>query len=110
MHRAWDVYRTALNEHTGRLYRKHLDTVFYNDGCDEQYVHSSLINHDGFPSDIEIEGDGLAICSACEETIPVSAVNCPHCKAYLEDEYKYPHVFPISREVLEYAGELDEDS
>lgn len=31
------------------------DTVFFDDDCDEWYVKHSLINHDGFPSNIEIE-------------------------------------------------------
>ena len=31
-----------------------IDTVFFNKGCDEEYVKSSLINHDGYPSDIDV--------------------------------------------------------
>lgn len=31
-----------------------IDTVFFNKGCDAEYVKSSLINHDGFPSDIDV--------------------------------------------------------
>lgn len=41
-HVAWDVY---LN---GRL----IDTVFYDSNCDKEYVRTSLINHDGYDSNI----------------------------------------------------------
>lgn len=30
------------------------DTVFFDDDCDKVYVYESLVNHDGFPSGIEI--------------------------------------------------------
>ena len=39
---AWDVY----------LNGKQIETVFFNDSCDKEYVLRSLIDHDGFPSDI----------------------------------------------------------
>ena len=31
-----------------------IDTVFFNKGCDVDYVRDSLINHDGYPSDIDV--------------------------------------------------------
>jgi hypothetical protein len=31
-----------------------IDTVFFQNGCDIDYVKSSLINHDGYPSDIDV--------------------------------------------------------
>ena len=31
-----------------------IDTVFFNAGCDVDYVKSSLVNHDGYPSDIDV--------------------------------------------------------
>ena len=40
--KGWNVY---LN---GRL----IDTVFYDDTCDAEYVRTSLINHDGYDSQI----------------------------------------------------------
>lgn len=39
---AWNVY---LN---GRL----IDTVFYDNNCDKEYVRTSLINHDDYDSNI----------------------------------------------------------
>lgn len=41
---AWNVYRN------GKL----IDTVFFMLDCDAQYVLKSLIDHDGYPSDITI--------------------------------------------------------
>jgi len=35
-----------------------IDTVFFNKGCDEEYVKESLVNHDGYPSDIEVIIEG----------------------------------------------------
>ena len=32
-----------------------IDTVFYNEGIDRQEVRLSLINHDGYPSNIVVE-------------------------------------------------------
>lgn len=31
-----------------------IDTVFFNPGCDVDYVRKSLIEHDGYPSDIDV--------------------------------------------------------
>lgn len=42
---AWNVY----NRHN-----KLIDTVFYDDDCDEDYVLDGLIGHDGYPPDIYI--------------------------------------------------------
>lgn len=44
--RAWNVY---LN---GKL----IDTVFFMEDCDKQYVKDSLINHDGYDSRIVVKG------------------------------------------------------
>jgi len=41
---AWNVYIE------GRL----LTTVFYNETCDAEYVRTTLINHDGYPSHIKV--------------------------------------------------------
>lgn len=40
----WNVYRN------GRL----IDSVPYDDDCDKEYVKTGLINHDGYPADIEV--------------------------------------------------------
>lgn len=32
-----------------------IDVVFYDPDCDEEYVRRGLVEHDGYPSDIEIE-------------------------------------------------------
>lgn len=42
--KAWDVIRN------GRV----IDTVFYTADCDLHYVRSTLINHDGYPTDIRV--------------------------------------------------------
>ena len=41
---AWDVY----------LGSKLIDTVFYDKGCNRDYVRDGLINHDGYDSRIRI--------------------------------------------------------
>lgn len=46
---AWIVYRG---------YRRRscvITTVFYTANCDAEYVRESLINHDGYPSNIIVE-------------------------------------------------------
>ena len=42
---AWDVY----------LGRKLIDTVFYTNDCDAEYVRNSLIEHDGYDCRIKIQ-------------------------------------------------------
>lgn len=42
---AWDVY----------VGNKIIDTVFFDKDCDEWYVKHALINHDGYPSNIEVK-------------------------------------------------------
>lgn len=42
--KAWDVIRNG----------KVIDTVFYTEDCDLHYVRSTLINHDGYPTDIRV--------------------------------------------------------
>ena len=32
-----------------------VDTVFFDNDCDQQYVKQSLIDHDGFPSNIRVK-------------------------------------------------------
>lgn len=45
--KAWNIY----------LRGKWIDTVFYDEDCDYDYVLRSLINHDGYsPSILIIEG------------------------------------------------------
>jgi hypothetical protein len=39
---AWDVIRKG----------KVIDTVFYDQNCDAEYVRHTLIEHDGYPTDI----------------------------------------------------------
>lgn len=34
--------------------RYYIDTVFFDESCDRDYVTSALINHDGYPSNIQI--------------------------------------------------------
>jgi hypothetical protein len=42
---AWNVY----------LQGKLIDTVFYNNDCDKEYVRNGLINHDGYDYRIEVK-------------------------------------------------------
>lgn len=51
--KGWNVYRPYGNG----SYMKLIDTVFYDDDCDEDYVRRGLINHDGYPSDIIVQED-----------------------------------------------------
>lgn len=41
---AWTVY----------LRGKEIDTVWFTDDCDDEYVRTSLINHDGYDPDISV--------------------------------------------------------
>jgi len=41
---AWDVIRNG----------KVIDTVFYDAGCTEWYVRHTLVEHDGYPTDIRV--------------------------------------------------------
>lgn len=41
---AWDVY----------LHGRLIDTVFFDKGCDADYVRRALINHDGMDSRIRV--------------------------------------------------------
>jgi hypothetical protein len=55
-HQAWDVYGPKTDEETGDVYQDEwLDTVFYDAGCDSDYVRRSLIGHDGFPDTITLK-------------------------------------------------------
>jgi len=47
MSKAWDVI----------LDGEVIDTVFFNDGCDKEYVRASLIDHDGYDPSIEVRED-----------------------------------------------------
>ena len=43
--KCWNIYYCEL----------WIDSVYYNKACDEDYVRTSLINHDGYPTQITIE-------------------------------------------------------
>ena len=45
---ASEVYTVRGDRH------KCIDTVFYSKDCDGECVRDSLINHDGYPSDIVV--------------------------------------------------------
>lgn len=45
---SWDVFIPAPRG-SGLI---HIDTVMFNAGCDADYVKRSLIDHDGYSSDI----------------------------------------------------------
>lgn len=61
--RSWDV----------KLNGKVIDTVFYDDDCDADYVRRGLINHDGYDPRITIcdrdEGNGTDFCEFCGTAI-----------------------------------------
>jgi hypothetical protein len=63
--RAWDVYGYEYNEWYKKSTRVYLTTVFYDKDCDEAWVLDGLINHDGYPSNIEIETEDLKECPCC---------------------------------------------
>ena len=42
----WEVYDSNNN---------YVDTVYFIKNLDEEYVRSTLINHDGYPCDIELK-------------------------------------------------------
>jgi len=37
--------------------KHHIDTVYYDPSCDAEYVKKSLIDHDGYPSNISVRKD-----------------------------------------------------
>jgi hypothetical protein len=37
------------------LHGKHIETVFYDDDCNKNYILNGLINHDGFNPEIKIK-------------------------------------------------------
>lgn len=49
--KAWDVYVPVEYEPWTRW----LDTVFFDDTCDKEYVRQSLIDHDGYSPNIFVE-------------------------------------------------------
>lgn len=49
---AWEVRQKAKGWGVSNFNYKLLDIVFFDDDCDCDYVKRSLINHDGYPSDI----------------------------------------------------------
>jgi hypothetical protein len=51
---AWDVY--LENDHGED---KCIDTVFYDDNCDAEYVYRGLVNHDGHDPGIRVERGDL---------------------------------------------------
>lgn len=48
---AWKVMLPSTKP-GGRV--KHINTVFYTEDCDADYVRTSLINHDGYDPRIEV--------------------------------------------------------
>lgn len=48
---AWDVYIDKGPHECGI----HIDTVFYDDDCDAEWVYKGLVEHDGYRSDIYVE-------------------------------------------------------
>lgn len=54
---AWDVFRIEEDE-CWRTTRR-VDTVFYDENCDAQYVHKGLVDHDGYPPDIIVRNSQL---------------------------------------------------
>lgn len=62
---AWDVYAPHEDDEPdggfGSTDFEHINTVFYDGDCDRDYVRRSLINHDGFHSQIEIVPHLLAV-------------------------------------------------
>lgn len=48
--KAWDIFDAPESVHL-------LDTVFFDDDCEPDYVRRCLIEHDGFPNSIEIRHD-----------------------------------------------------
>jgi hypothetical protein len=45
-----NAWKVILN---GRV----IDTVFYTNDCDAEYVYKSLVNHDGYSPDITVKKD-----------------------------------------------------
>ena len=38
---------------------KEIDTVYFDEGCDADYVLKSLVEHDGYRHGIEVREDGV---------------------------------------------------
>lgn len=53
----WYVYSKTgwVHDRNGKLVRLHRDKVPYDKNCSAEYVRRSLINHDGYPSDIVVQ-------------------------------------------------------
>jgi hypothetical protein len=56
---AWHVYEPCSRDcsdavQIGDNWYRWVDCVYYDDDCDEDYVRQGLINHDGYPSNIEV--------------------------------------------------------
>jgi hypothetical protein len=49
----WEVY-----EEIGNVY-DYIDTVYFSDDCDENYIKDTLIYHDGYPDNIVLEQIGI---------------------------------------------------
>lgn len=54
---AWKVYSESGWQHdsNGRLVTKHRDTVFFDSDIKADDVRRSLVDHDGYPSDIIVK-------------------------------------------------------
>lgn len=50
---SWKVLQPC--EVNGQRKWYHIDTVWFTSQCDADYVKRSLINHDGYPADIEVQ-------------------------------------------------------
>ena len=54
---AWDVI--VKREEGGHIYTSVMDTVFFNESCGARYVYLSLVEHDGYPSEIIVRNSNL---------------------------------------------------
>lgn len=49
MTNTWEVYEDY----------DYIDTVYFDDGCDKEYVREQLIEHDGYPNNITLSCIGI---------------------------------------------------
>ena len=54
---SWDVF--LIEKDGSHRYIKCIDTVFFHEDCDAQYVHTSLINDDGYNSNIIVRNNTI---------------------------------------------------
>lgn len=80
--RAWNVFLNNRTEEYGdgsSTTRELIDTVWFDDDCQADYVYRSLVDHDGYDSGIELEPEGLVVCGQCDGVVSDDAEDCPHC-------------------------------